>query len=414
MTEEHQLHTRRTTCRGCDGTRLHPFLELGDMPLANAFLGDPSEFAGEREFPLDVYRCRDCSLVQLLDVIDTSVLFSHYLYLTGVADTISVHQQEYARTVSDYLQLDANDLVVEIASNDGSFLQHFRERGQRVLGIEPAKNIAAIALERGIDTLDAFFDEQLGQDLSSRYPSARAVIANNVLAHVDEPIGFLRGCRHLIGTDGYVIIEVPYLADLLERLEYDTIYHEHLSYFSVTALQNLFERAGLWLSRVDRFPIHGGSLRLYATTTGEHAPNVHQLVAAEHAQGMAGAELYAEFAARVRMNREQLRTMLQELRSKGHSVAAYGAPAKGNTLLNFCQIDSTQIPFIADRNPLKVGKYTPGSHIEVKSVSALIEEQPDYVLILAWTLAEEITHQLRGHLGPSTRFIVPIPTPRVV
>jgi len=411
---EHQLHTKRSTCRGCCGTSLRRFLELGDMPLANAFLRDESEFAGERSFPLDVYRCRECSLVQLLDVIDPSVLFSHYLYLTGVADTVSVHQAEYARTVADYAPLAADDFVVGIASNDGSFLHHFLHRGQRVLGIEPAKNIAAIARERGIDTLDVFFDEQLGLKLASEYPSAKAVIANNVLAHVDEPVGFLRGCRHLIGADGCVIIEVPYLVDLLERLEYDTIYHEHLSYFSVTALRNVFERAGLWLSRVDRVPIHGGSLRLFARSSGGHGPGVQSLIEVERTKGLDGPELYDDFAERAQSNREQLRALLQDLRARGHSVAAYGAPAKGNTLLNFCQIDETLLPFIADLSPLKVGKYAPGSHIEVRPVSALIEEPPDYVLILAWTLAEEIIHQLEKHLGTSSRFIVPVPIPRVI
>ncbi|MBK8005261.1 MAG: methyltransferase domain-containing protein [Gemmatimonadetes bacterium] len=257
-------HHLRTTCRACGGTKLTAFLALGPQPLANAFLRTPAEFDAEARYPLDVYLCEDCSLVQLLDVIDPEVLFRDYIYVTGTSSTIAAHNQAYARTVIDHLGLGAGDLVVEAASNDGSLLKCFKAGGVRTLGVEPARNIAQMAREAGIDTVAEFFSTATARELRARYGPARAVIGNNVLAHVDDTRDFLQGGAEWIADDGLMITEVPYIREFMERLEYDTVYHEHLCYFSVTALMRLCEAVGLRIVRTDHHPVHGGTLRMYA------------------------------------------------------------------------------------------------------------------------------------------------------
>src|SRR5215472_4574687 len=255
------IHHKRTSCRACDGERLSMFLKLGPQPLANAFLAAPQEFAQEAFYPLDVFFCESCSLVQLLDVIDPKVLFAHYLYVTGTSDTIARHNTAYARTLNDLLQLGGGDRIVEAASNDGSLLKQFQAWGVKTLGVEPARNIAEAARQNGIETVNQFFGLEVARQLRESYGKAKAVIANNVLAHVDNTVDFLRGARHLLADGGAVVFEVPYLVELLDRLEYDTIYHEHLCYFSVLALLRLCEAADLRIARIDRVSVHGGSLR---------------------------------------------------------------------------------------------------------------------------------------------------------
>lgn len=393
------------------------FLSLGPTALANSFLESPEEFATEPMFPLDVYFCEDCSLVQLLDVIAPEVLFRHYIYLTGTSETISDHYREYADEVAQVAKLEADDLVVEVASNDGSLLRCFDRLPIKTLGVEPATNIAERARASGIETLNEFFDAEAAGRIREMHGPAKAVIGNNVLAHVDDTLDFLTGCARLLAQGGRVVVEVPYVRDLVERLEYDTIYHEHLCYFSVTNLLRLFERAGLRISRVQHVPVHGGSLRVYGRRAEEdanHAADVLVMAEMEAAMGYTELALYTSMATAVEANREALVTLLRNLRSEGKSVAAYGAPAKGNTLLNFCEIDTKLIPYTVDRNPLKVGTLTPGMHIPVLPVSTLLERRPDYVLILAWNFADEIMRQQAEYREGGGQFILPIPEPRVV
>lgn len=410
-------HSLRTTCRACDGIDLKPFLLLGDQPLANSFLKSPDQFAEERKYPLNVYRCTDCSLIQLLDVIAPEVLFRDYIYVTGTSETMARHNKGYAADVVSGLGLGANDLVVEVASNDGSLLACFGEHGVRTLGIEPARNIAVMARERGIDTIDEFFGLELAGKVRAERGVASVVVANNVLAHVDNTRDFLSGCRDLIDDSGRVITEFPYLGELLDRMEYDTIYHEHLCYFSVIALMRLYEAVGLVIVRVDKVPVHGGSLRVYAARKSDqwpdHAVPIHVMAGQEREQGYHTAEPYEKLATAVMANREALLGLLRMLKNENRTIAAYGAPAKGNTLLNYCGIDTGLVDYIVDQNTLKVGLYTPGTHIPVRPVSTLETERPDYILILAWNFAEEIMQLQSGFAKTGGQFILPIPNPVV-
>jgi hypothetical protein len=411
------VHHVRTQCRACGESRLVRFLELGPQPLANANLRDPAEAAIEQRYPLDVYCCDVCSLVQLADVIDPEVLFRHYIYVTGTSETIAAHNVGYARTVADLLALGPDDLVVEVASNDGSLLRRFKDLGVRTLGVEPATNIAEIARGHGIETVGDFFSGATGERLRAERGPARAVIGNNVLAHVDDTQDFLRGARALIDGDGLVITEVPYARTMLEHLEYDTVYHEHLCYFSVSSLARLCEAVGLTLVRVDEVAVHGGSLRMYAGRREHYdvpGADVLRMIAAEDALGLTSLARWQQFAHDVDAQRAALRAMLERLRDEGKTVAAYGAPAKGNTLLNYCGIGTDLVPYTVDRSALKVGTYTPGMHLPVLPVETLLERQPDYVLILAWNFAEEIMRQQQAYRDAGGRFIVPIPFPTIV
>ncbi|MBI5433539.1 MAG: methyltransferase domain-containing protein [Planctomycetes bacterium] len=417
MTTAPTLHHRRTTCRGCGATTLAPFLHLGEQALANALLRSPAEFATERRFPLEVVLCTQCGLVQLVDVIAPEVLFSNYLYVTGTSDTMKVHNAEYAETICKLLGLGPNDLVVEAASNDGSLLAKFKAHGVRVLGVEPATNIAAQANSAGITTANEFFSGASAKSLRAQYGAAAAVIANNVLAHVDEPVKFLAAAKALLRPGGIVSVEAPYIEEFVEHNEYDTVYHEHLCYFSISALMVIAERAGLRIFRVDRKPVHGGSIRMYAKSAEEareHAPAVVELARAERGKGYTSLARMQVLARAVEKQRTTLVALLHKLKLEGKTVGAYGAPAKGNTLLQYCSIGTDLVPFTVDKSPLKIGLFTPGMHLPVYAADELAKRRPDYCLILAWNFADEIMRQQAAYRELGGRFIVPIPTPRIV
>ena len=393
------------------------FLSLGETPLANAFLLETQLSQPEPRFPLDVYFCRKCSLVQLLDVVEPEVMFRNYIYLTGTSETVARHNTDLAKQIVQRQGLSRNDLVVEIASNDGSLLKHFQRWGICTIGIEPAHNIAKVARDQGIETISEFFDSKCASEVRRRYGPASAIVANNVLAHVDDTRGFLTGCRSLLKPKGMLVVEVPYLGDLLRNLEYDTIYHEHLCYFSVTALMHVYGAAGLAITDLERVSIHGGSLRIYARLGDggvEHGEKAWSLSEEEKRTGLCDIETYLAFAEKVRASKSQLLDFLHSWRQKGKSIVGYGAPAKGNTLLNFCGIDAALLPYTVDKNPLKVGMYTPGARIPVLPVGKLLEEQPDGVLMLAWNFAEEIMRQQQAYQRGGGKFVVPIPTPSVL
>ena len=411
------IHYKRETCRGCKEKNLRKFLELGPQPLANSFIKDKSEFENEAKYPLDVYFCETCSLVQILDVIDPAILFSNYIYVTGTSDTIAQHNIRYAATVVDYLNLDQDSLVVEVASNDGSLLKCFQKHNVKTLGVEPASNIAEMARAAGVETVNEFFNLATARKLRDEYGAARAVIGNNVFAHVDETQDFLSGCKHLLDRDGLVIIEVPYLGEFMDRLEYDTVYHEHICYFSITALMRICDETGLSLLRIEHVPVHGGSIRMYAglkETHSEHAQAVRDEAAEEVSAGLTSFARYETFARDVEANRTAIRSLLLRLRDEGKTVVGYGAPAKGNTLLNYCRITTDLIPCTVDKSPLKVGLYTPGMHLPVLPVETLLEKQPDYVFILAWNFAAEIMQQQDEYKKRGGKFIIPLPEPTII
>jgi SAM-dependent methyltransferase len=401
-------------CRSCQSARLELILSLGRTPLANALLTADQRSQPEPRFPLDLVFCPDCALVQITETVPPEQLFSHYLYLSSFSDTMLQSAEELANRLTDQRRLGAASLVAEVASNDGYLLQYYQRRGVPVLGIEPAANVAKVAEERGIPTLVRFFGEAVGRELRDEGKTADVVHANNVLAHVADLNGFVAGIALLLKDDGVAVIEVPHVKALVEHLEFDTIYHEHLCYYSLTALRPLFQRHGLTIVDVERLPIHGGSLRFYAGSRGEPSASVRDLVAEEAEAGIASFEFYRDFGQKVAGLRERLRSRLRSLKQEGNRLAAYGASAKGSTLLNYFGIDSDTLEFVVDRSTVKQGLYTPGTHLPILPPQALLERRPDYVLLLSWNFADEILAQQAAYRKQGGQFIIPIPDVKVV
>jgi SAM-dependent methyltransferase len=389
-------------------------LSLGSTPLANAFVAPDRASEPEPTYPLELVFCAGCSLLQLSERVDPKILFRDYVYMTGTSSTMARHHEALASAHAARLALGEESLVVDIASNDGSLLKAFAAKGVRTLGIEPASNLALVARAAGIDTIDRFFDVDCALAVVADFGNADLVCANNVLAHVPDLTGFLRGCRLLLGPKGVLSVEVPWLVPLVEHLEYDTIYHEHLSYFSVLALRAAFVRAGLAIFDLEHLPIHGGTVRVLARAGQDWGAIVEQTCARERRLGLDRAATFLDFAARVATNRTDLRALLESLRRSGGRIAAYGAPAKGNTLLNTCGIGPELVEYTVDKNPLKVGRLTPGMRIPVMPRERLDSDPPDYLLILPWNLTDEIMEQEAAFRKKGGRFVIPIPQPRVV
>ena len=400
-------------CLNCAQVERSLILDLGKTPLANANLTDETLKAQEASFPLELLYCERCGLVQLSEIVPPEILFADYLYMSGASSTMVAHFHSLARAHKKRFSLGAEDLVMEIASNDGTLLQGFAQTGVRTLGIEPAENLVAIAKEKGIESVPRFFGRECAQELRRERGPAALICGNNVLAHVPDLGGVLEGCRIVTEPEGVVSIEVPYLVHLIEGLEYDTIYHEHLSYFSVRALADAFARAGLAIFDIEELPVHGGSLRVLARAGSEHAEIVERFRQSERERGLEDIATYQRFAQAVAQNREELRGILQKLKKDGQRVAAYGAPAKGNTLLNYCGIGTDLVEYTVDRNPLKVGTYTPGMHLPVRQTDHLLADRPDVTLILPWNIAPEIIDQQRGYVQKGGRFLIPIPKPHI-
>jgi SAM-dependent methyltransferase len=394
------------------------FLELGSMPLANA-LRRPEELGTpEDRFPLDVALCETCGLAQLTETVDPKRMFVDYPYFSSYSDTMV----ESARGLVDRLVrekgLDAGSFVVEPASNDGYLLQFYLERGIPVLGIEPAENIAAYAEEKvGIPTLVKFFGAELARELVSEGRRADVMHANNVLAHVPDPNDFVEGISILLAEEGTLVVEVPHVYEMIVGSAYDTVYHEHFSYFSTVALDRLFARHGLRLVDVERIPIHGGSLRAFVArvdSAQQPQPAVQRLLDEERRLGVDKLEFYDGFQTRVTRHGQVLRALLEELRYKGRVIAAYGASAKGTILLNACGIGRETISFVVDRSPVKQGFFLPGSELPVVEPERLLEVRPDVTLLLAWNFADEILEQQADYRARGGRFLVPVPEPRMI
>jgi SAM-dependent methyltransferase len=406
----------RARCLGCDASLPEPFLDLGVTPLANSYVRP--EKAGEREpaLPLRVAWCPSCHLVQLTAVVPPEEMFSEYLYFTSFSDSHVEHARRMADSLRSRFRLNRETRVLEVASNDGYLLQFFQRQGVPVLGVEPARNIAEHALSKGIPTLNRFFEPAAVPEIRSEFGEAQVIIGNNVFAHVPATNQFLTAVRDCLAPSGRAVFEFPHLLELLRHSEFDTIYHEHVFYFSLTAVVNLARRAGLEVFDVERHPIHGGSLRVFLQKNPAHAvtPNVPALLDEEEKAGLTGPARYREFREEVERLRDDLLRLLGSLKASGKRIAAYGAPAKGNTLLNYCGIGADLIDFTVDRSPHKQGLLLPGSKIPILAPDALPREAPDYVLILPWNIADEIVSQQAVYASRGGRFIVPVPRPRVL
>jgi SAM-dependent methyltransferase len=392
-------------------------LSLGSTPLANALREADSLAEPEPTFPLELALCPHCALAQLTTEVPPDDLFRDYVYFSSFSDTMLRHAAELAMEVVRDERLGPESLVVEAASNDGYLLKNYRGVGVPVLGIEPARNVARVAIERhGIPTRDEFFGRDFAAQLVGEGVRADVFHAHNVLAHVPDLNGFVAGIRTLLKPSGVAVIEVPYAKDMIDHCEFDTIYHEHLCYFSLTALDRCFRRHGLVVRDVARVPIHGGSLRLYAAPeegVGRVARRVTDLLAEEAAWGVCALDPYRAFAARVTEIRRGLRGLLWRLKASGKRIAAYGASAKGSTLLNYCGIGAETLDFVVDRSTAKQGKFTPGTRLKIHSPDKLLEVMPDYTLLLTWNFADEILKQQAEYQKRGGKFIVPVPLPRV-
>jgi SAM-dependent methyltransferase len=341
-------------------------------------------------------------------------LFGHYLYLSSFSDTMVKHSQELAGRLIQQRNLNSTSLVIEVASNDGYLLQFYKQAGVPVLGIEPAANVATVAEEKGIPTLVRFFGREVAQELRESGKRADVIHANNVLAHVADLNGFVAGLAMTLKEGGVAVIEAPHVKPMVERLEFDTIYHEHLCYYSLTALQPLFKRHGLEIVDVHELPLHGGSLQVHAALSGSPSDRVRRLLEDERKAGVGELEFYRDFGDKVRRLRNDLVEKLDGLKSSGSRIAAYGASAKGATLLNYCRIGHETLDFVADRSTVKQGLYTPGTHLMVKSPEALLAEKPDHVLLLTWNFADEILEQQAAYRKQGGKFIIPVPEPVIV
>jgi novobiocin biosynthesis protein NovU/D-mycarose 3-C-methyltransferase len=401
-----------TTCRVCDAPALEPVLDLGRTALANRFLRPDRLGEPELTYPLRLARCGGCGLIQIDETVPREELFAHYVYVTGTSDAAVRHAARLARDTVELLGLQPGDLVLEAASNDGTVLKAFQPYGVRTLGVEPAANIAERARGRGVETVCEFFDAGCARRLRESHGPARLVLARHVLAHVADLHGFVAGLREALADDGAAVVEVPHLLPFHNRLEYDTVYHEHLCYYSVEVLQTLLARHGLELIDAEEVDLHGGSVLLTAQRRGGprfRRAGVDRLLAREERVGLHHPRTWETFARRVLRSRDTLREELADLRAGGRSVAGYGAAAKGMTLLAFAGLGPESVPFIVDKNPLKQGLLTPGHHIPVCGPERLDREPPDVMLVLAWNFAAEVAEQQAGYLRRGGRLLLPVP-----
>jgi SAM-dependent methyltransferase len=405
-------------CRCCAAPLRHTFVDLGMSPLCESYLQRDQLNDMEPFYPLHVYVCDRCFLVQLQQYVRREAIFSEYAYFSSYSDSWLDHSRRYTEKMIAELGLSRDSQVVEVASNDGYLLQYFVQRGIPVLGVEPAENVAKVAIQKGVPTLVKFFGREAARELVGQGRRADLLIGNNVLAQVHDINDFVAGMKILLAPRGVITVEFPHLMRLVEGNQFDTIYHEHFSYFSLSSATRIFAVHGLAIYDVDELDTHGGSLRIFACHAEDPlrpvTPRVDTLRTREQEAGLADLPYYAQFAERVRDTKRRLVEFLIVAKRAGKSIAGYGAPGKGNTLLNYCGIRTDFLEYTVDRNPYKQGKYLPGTHIPIHPPERLLETRPDYVLILPWNLKQEIMAQLAYVRNWGGQFVIPIPEVQVV
>lgn len=404
-------------CRFCGLPLQHTFVDLGMQPLCESYLGPDQLNQMEPFYPLHTYVCDSCFLVQLEEYVAPEEIFSEYAYFSSYSEAWLKHVKNYVEMITDKLELNEKSQVVEVASNDGYLLQYFAQRRIPVLGVEPAANVAKVAIRRGIPTIVKFFGLETASELAAKKKHADLLIGNNVLAQVPDLNGFVESIKILLKTLGVITMEFPHLMRLMDRNQFDTIYHEHFSYFSFLTVEKVFAAHGLTIFDVEELPTHGGSLRIYARHTEDKSKpvtlHVDELKAKEEAEGFTNLEKYFSFAEKVKETKRNLLDFLVNLKRNKKSIVGYGAPGKGNTLLNYCGIRSDFLDYTVDRNPYKQGKFLPGTHIPIFHPDKIKETRPNHVLILPWNIKEEIMDQM-SYIGKwDGRFVVPIPEVRV-
>lgn len=403
-------------CIACGEAEVALFLDLGTTTLANKFLLPEEITDDEPSFPLRVGFCRHCSHVQLMEQVPPSAMFEDYLYISGASDTLRSHFDRLSELLVERHHLGAGDLVVDIGSNDASLLGSFARFGVRTLGVDPAENLAGFARERGIDRFVGFFGSDTAPEIIERWGHAALISATNTFPHIPDLAGFLDGIEQSLRPGGVFVVEAHYLLDFLEQRAFDTVYHEHVSYWALRPLVALCERHGLEVVRAERLPIHHGQLRVTMMRTGEGSrdASVDEVLASERAAGLDRFETWQQFGLDVARMRQDIRRTIADLEAAGNRVAGYGAPAKGNTLLSYLDLGPDDIEYIADRSSLKQGRCTPGTHIPVVPPERLVADQPDYVLLLAWNFADEVLEQQRAYRAAGGKFILPVPDVRIV
>jgi SAM-dependent methyltransferase len=408
---------RRETCRLCESSNLVLVLNLSPTPPANAFVKKAAIREQQASFPLDVFFCKTCKHVQLLDVIDPSILFENYVYVSGTSPSFVKHFDEYASALINRFSPKLGSLIVDIGSNDGTLLSAFQKKGMKGLGVDPARDISAQATKSGVKTISDFFSINLANEIKSEWGEATIITANNVFAHSDDLKGIADGIRNLLAPNGVFAFEVSYLGDVVRDTLFDTIYHEHLAYHSVGPLKKFFSDRGLQLFSVENVASHGGSIRgMVGLERGVHSPDgsVDAIITKEKKSGLDRIETFEDFNNSINTLGHQLKSLIQKIKTEGKSIAGFGAPAKSTTLMYNFGLGSEEIDFIVDDSQLKQGLFSPGTHIPVLSPDALYDRQPDYVIILAWNFAESIMEKHYSFLEGGGCFIVPLPELKII